>query len=149
MKIEFKRVHTTQNIIISSFILIIGIVTYFFHTAFGIFLIIVGLAMLVFYKTGYKALDNKIMLKREQIDICKRSREQVISFLNGAESIGKLQKPTDNGLVYIELFYNREHHVGYAQVFDYIDYSYEPITSIIQLEGNKADIFISICTDIN
>ena len=43
----------------------------------------------------------------------------------------------------MEVYYNVDASIAYAQLFDFSNYTYEPATEIVELRGPKADKLIS------
>ena len=57
MEINFKRVHTGKDLIISAIVLAAGIGLFFVNKGLGIVLCLCGILMLLLYKAGYKRTE--------------------------------------------------------------------------------------------
>ena len=49
----------------------------------------------------------------------------------------------NGGVIRLEVYYNADASLAYAQLFDFSNYTYEPATGIVELRGPKADKLIT------
>ena len=144
METKFKRVHTPKNIITSIVVLAAGIGLYFVQAALGIFLIICGILMLLFFKSGYKKVgDGNTVLTKMSMDVASEYRQSIIDFLNGMDVEPVINKKGLGGIDLLEIYFNRETGVAYAQLFVFSNYQYKPETEIFELHKPQSDKLIS------
>ena len=144
MENNFKKVHIGKDLAISSIIFIAGVGLYFINKGASVCLATCGLLMLLLYKKGYKKDGQDIVFTRRADTICKYCRSSIIDFLNGKTTTPAIKKGHDGGCVYLEVYYNQGEKIAYAQLFDFCNYSYKPVTEIVELRGDKVDTLISI-----
>ena len=143
MEINFKKVHTVKDLVISAIVLLAGIGLFFVHKGLGITLALCGLAMLFLYKAGYKKDGQDIVLQKKSEDLCKSCRQSILDYLNGKDVTPQIKKGDEGGSVRLDIYYNAAAEIAYAQLFDFRNYAYEPETEVIELHSPKADKLIS------
>ena len=142
MEIKFKSVHTVKDLVISATILAAGIGLYFVNAGLGVVIAVCGLLMLLFYKSGHKREGEGIVLKKKAFDIAYHCRDSVKGFLEGKDVEPELDTKENGGVVRLEIYYNTDAAVAYAQLFDFSSYTYEPATEIVELRGQRAEKLI-------
>ncbi len=40
----------------------------------------------------------------------------------------------------MDVYFNKSERVAYVQAFDFCNYTYEPVTEVVELEGNRAEM---------
>ena len=143
MDINFKKVHTGKDLAISSIVLLAGIGLFFVNKGLGVCIAICGLAMFFICKGGHKIDGEGVLLIKYSEDICKSCRGSLMDFINGKGVAPMVKKGDDGGSVRLDVYYNKAESVAYAQLFDFCNYAYEPVTDIVRFDGDKADILIS------
>lgn len=143
MNNNFKKVHTVKDLTITIMVLITGIGIFFTNELAGGCIVFCALAMLIFYKNGYKKDGHGILLKRKSKNLCKCFRSSIIDFLNGKDIIPEIKEGFEGGSVRLDVYYNRKAGIAYAQLFDFQNYSCEPETDLIELQFPRADELIS------
>lgn len=143
MEIQFKKVHTAKDLIISAFVVIAGVGLYFVNAGLGGVIGVCGILMLVFYKDCYKRDGEDIRLKKKALDVSHSCRESLKSFLAGKDVEPEVDTKALGGVIRLEVYYNVDASIAYAQLFDFSNYTYEPATEIVELRGPKADKLIS------
>lgn len=143
MEINFKKVHTGKDLAISTIVLLAGIVLFFVNKGLGICIAVCGLFMLLCYKGGFKKDGQDIVLTKKSEDLCKGCKSSIVDFLSGRDCAPSIEKGNEGGSVRLEIFYNKTERIAYAQLFDFCNYNYEPLTEVIELKGDKADILIA------
>lgn len=144
MKINFRKVHTAQDLIISAVIISAGAGLLFLNTGLGVIVIFCGVMSLLFYKAGYRRGDGDgPVFSKEAIDVAVSCRQSIKDFLDGKDVDPQLDPPGTGGVVRVEVYFNRKDRVAYAQLFDFANYAYEEATDIVELQSPQSDRFIS------
>ena len=143
MEINFKKVHTVKDLAISTIILLAGIGLFFVNEGLGITIAVCGLAMFFLYKGGYKKDGQGIVLQKKSEDLCKCCKPSVVEYLNGKDVTPQIKKGNEGGSVRLDVYYNADAGLAYAQLFDFRNYTYEPETDVVELHSPKADKLIS------
>ena len=65
-------------------------------------------------------------------------RNSLLDYLNGKDVEPEVQQSGTGGVVRLEVYYNADAEVAYAQLFNFSNYSYEAATDIVELRGPKA-----------
>ena len=142
MEIKLKKVHTFKDLVISAFVLAAGIGLYFVNAGLGVTVALCGLLLLVFYKAGYKREGEDIVLRKVALDASHSCRDSLKGFLDGVDVEPKIDKSTLGGIIRIEMYYNADAAIAYAQLFDFSNYTYEPATELVELRGPRAEQLI-------
>ena len=144
MEYNFKKVHTGKDLAISTIVLLTGVGLFFVNKGLGICIGICGLFMYLAYKGGYKKDGQGILLTRKSEDICKACRTSIVEFLEGKNTVPTIKQGNEGGSIRLDVYFNKDEQVAYAQLYDFCNYTYEPATGIIELKGDKADKLISL-----
>lgn len=140
MEIQLKKVHTGKDLAISGLLFAAGIGLYFVNAGLGIVLALCGAAMLLLWKTGYKHDSDGPVLTKAALDVAHSCRQGLKDYLEGKDADPKLTQPgTNEGVVRMEIYYNKAAGVAYAQLFDFSSYEYEPATQLVELHSPRAD----------
>ena len=143
MEINFKKVHTVKDLAISTIVLLAGIGFFFVNKGLGITVAVCGFAMFFLNKGGYKKDGQGIVLQKKSEDLCKACKASVVEYLNGKDVTPQIKKGNEGGCVRLDVYYNADEGIAYAQLFDFRGYAYEPETDVIELHSPKADKLIS------
>ena len=141
---EFKirKVHTVLDLVISAVVLAAGVGLYFVLPGWGILFALIGILLFTFYKRANMCVGDKTLLKEKTLDLATDIREQLTAFLSGQADIPELTPSGEDEHLYLEVYYNADAAVVYAQLFDFSNYTYEPATEIVELRGEKAEKLI-------
>ena len=142
MEFKFKKVHTAKDLIISTLVIIAGVGLYFVNQELGGVIGVCGLLLLVFYKAGYKREDEGILLTKKALDVSHSCRDSLKNFLEGKEVEPQIDTTAIGGIIRLEVYYNADAAIAYAQLFDFSNYTYEAATGIVELRGPKAEKLI-------
>lgn len=142
MEIKIKSVHTVKDLVISAIVLAAGIGLFFVHEGLGGVIGICGLLMLLFYKTGHKREGENIVLQKKALDIAHHCRDSIKGYLDGKDVEPEIDTRETGGVVRLEIYYNTNAAVAYAQLFDFSNYTYEAATEIVELRGPRAEKLI-------
>ena len=143
MDIHFKKVHTAKDLIISFLVLAAGVGLYFVNAGLGVFIGACGILMLLFYKAAFKKVGNDTILTKKAIDVASSCRSSLLDYLNGKDVDPEIQQPGAGGVIRLEVYFNKDAGVAYAQLFNFSNYTYEAATEMIELHSPKADKLIS------
>lgn len=150
MQANFKRVHTAEDLIVSSFLVVVGVGLFFANKGLGVFFIACGLLSAIFYKKGYVKLPQArsdtgrpLCLRRKSLELDKRCRSSVLDFLSGLSDNVELSQTGAGGSVLLEVWYNRKASLAYVQLYDFRDCAYEKASEVVKLEGERASGLIS------
>lgn len=144
MEYNFKKVHTGKDLAISTIVLLAGVGLFFVNKGLGICIGICGLLMYLVYKGGYKKDGKGILLTRKSEDICKACRTSIVEFLEGKNTVPTIKQGNEGGSIRLDVYFNKDEQVAYAQLYDFCNYTYEPATGIVELKAEKADKLISL-----
>ena len=135
---DFKRVYTPRDFVIFAILLAVGISAYFISQGLGITIAICALARLAL-KSGYKESSNGPTLKRRKIDLTTTIRQEWKDYLGGRDIEIRIEGPqSESGALLLELYYNKEAEVAYAQLYEFVNYSYEKVTELTPLKDERA-----------
>ena len=143
METHFKNVRTPKDLINSCISIIVGIALYFVSPGFGIFFAAGGLLLLLFCKSGYKASNEGPVLKKKTIEVAHSCRQSLIDFLDGKDVEPELNRSGAGSILRLEAYFSKEAGVAYVQLFDYINYTYEKATELVELHSPQADKIIN------
>ncbi len=143
MEIKLKKVHTVKDLVISAIVLVAGIGLYFVNAGLGVTIAACGLLLLVFYKAGYKREGEDVVLRKAALDVSHSCRDSLKGFLEGKDVEPEVNTNINGGVIRLEVYYNADAAIAYAQLFDFSNYTYEPATEIVELRGPKAEKLIS------
>lgn len=143
MEYKLKPVHTGKDLVISAVILAAGIGLFFVNAGLGVVIAVCGLLMLLLYKTGHKREGENVVLRKKALDIAHHCRESLKGFLDGKDVEPEIDTDENGGIIRLEIYYNADAAVAYAQLFDFSNYTYEPATEIVELRGPRAEKLIA------
>lgn len=143
MEIKLKKVHTAKDLVISAMVLAAGIGLYFVNAGLGITIALCGLLLLIFYKAGLKREGEGIVLRKAALDVSHSCRDSLKGFLDGKDVEPQIDRTALGGIVRLEVYYNADAGIAYAQLFDFSNYTYEPATELVELRGSRAEKLIS------
>ena len=143
METIFKSVHTTKDLAISGSILIAGICLLFINAGLGVLFTVLGLAMLCMFKKGYRKDGQGSVLTRQSEEICMECKAQILDFLNGKDVKPEIKKGNSGGTIRLDAYFHKAEGLTYVQLFEYRNYTYEPLTKVVELHSPKTEIIVS------
>ena len=143
MEIKFKKVHTAKDLIISILVIAAGVGLYFVNEGLGFVIGVCGLLLLLFYKAAYKKVGDDTLLTKKALDVASFCRNSLLDYLSGKDVEPEVKQPGAGGVVRLEVYFNKEAGVAYAQLFDFSNYTYEAATDMVELHSPKAEILIN------
>lgn len=144
MEIKMKRVHTPKDLTISAVIVAAGIGLFFLNGGLGGVVAACGLLLLLFYKSGYKREGENTVLTKKALETAHSNLEPLKAFLEGKDVDLVLKAVDGTGIIRLEVYYNAEASVAYAQLFTFSNYSYVEATPMVELRGSRAEKLISL-----
>lgn len=138
MEFKFKKVHTAKDLIISILVIAAGVGLYFVNEGLGGVIGVCGLLLLLFYKAAYKKIGDDTLLTKKALDVASSCRNSLLDYLNGKDVEPEVQQPGAGGVVRLEVYFNKEAGVAYAQLFNFSNYAYEAATDTVELQGPRA-----------
>lgn len=116
---EFKirKVHTVLDLVISAVVLAAGVGLYFVLPGWGILFALIGILLFTFYKRANMCVGDKTLLKEKTLDLATDIREQLTAFLSGQADIPELTPSGEDEHLYLEVYYNADASVAYAQLY--------------------------------
>lgn len=131
MEKEFSRVRSAFDIILSSVLLVLGVILVALPTSasvniVGFFLIFTGLILFLVLKTTYKLAGTKETYKKKEAFFAQSKRDSLSAAI--ASDPGKVdlsEENKGNGLR-LDVFYSAKSGKAYVRLYEYIPYRYEP-----------------------
>lgn len=142
MEFKFKKVHTVKDLIVSILVIAAGVGLYFVNQGLGGVIGVCGLLLLLFYKAGYKREGEGILLTKKALDVSHSCRDSLKGLLEGKEVEPQIDTTAIGGIIRLEVYYNADAAIAYAQLFDFSNYTYEAATENVELRGPKAEKLI-------
>ena len=143
MKIKFIKVHTFKDLTFSILGIFVGAALFFLHAGLGLFIAVCGVFTLLFWKTGYKVEGDDTLLRRQLLDLSQSCRPSIMDFLSGKDVVPDIRTGNEGGVVQLEVWYSDTAKVAYARLYDFVNYTYEQATDIVELHDARADRLIS------
>ncbi|MBR6064566.1 MAG: hypothetical protein IKP54_10480 [Bacteroidales bacterium] len=142
MENKFSKTHAYKDLIISGIILILGIVLIYFNTVLGIIIIAGSLLSFLFYKSGYRYDNQRVLLHKKSLEISRKCQQSILDFLNGNSSDLTIVPGNEGGTLLLEVWYNKQENIAYAQLFVYQELVFQKITDLIHLQSTNAQKLI-------
>ncbi len=142
MENKLNKTHAYKDLIVSGIILIIGIMLIYFNTVLGVTIIAVGLLSFLFYKSGYRYDNQGVLLCKKSMEVSRKSQQSILDFLNGNSSELTIVPGNEGGTLLLEVWYNRQENIAYAQLSVYQELGFQKITDLINLQSTNAQKLI-------
>lgn len=140
MNKEFAKVRTMTDKMISSLVLISGILLIVLPTAasvktMGCFVIAVGILLLVILKTGWQDTETKERYGKKNLHFPKKDKAEILSALeNHIDDIDMLDEGKGEGLR-MDIYYNK--HKAFINLSEFVPYNYEPISPTFEYPADR------------
>ena len=141
MNKEFIKVRTITDITISSILLISGIILVALPTSvsvniFGFFAFIIGVLLLAILKTGWLDIETKERYCLKHRYFPKNRKNEILNALeNNIDSIDISDE--DNEGLRVDIYYNKQNHKAFIDLFEYVPYNYERIAPTVEYTIDK------------
>ena len=142
MEKNFIRVRSAKDIVIFSLLIIAGGIMAVIPATDalnlgGYCLIVIGAALALFLKSGYKDVDTKELYVRKEFLFPKEMKVAILSALVSIPDSIELSRNGESQALKLELFYCKKSGKAYLQLFEYIPYQYEVCSEIYEYEISK------------
>ena len=114
----------------------------FVNKAIGIVMIIAGVLLIIFFKSGYRYNNQGALLCKKSKEWSKKCQQSVLDFLNGKSQELKTTSGNDGGTILLEAWYNKTENIAYAQLFVFEDLHFQKATDLVELQSSKAQQLI-------
>ena len=141
MNKEFIKVRTITDITISSILLISGIILVALPTSvsvniFGFFAFITSVLLLAILKTGWLDIETKERYCLKHRYFPKNRKNEILNALeNNIDSIDISDE--DNEGLRVDIYYNKQNHKVFIDLFEYVTYNYERIAPTVEYTIDK------------
>lgn len=142
MNKNFSKIRTITDVMISSILLVSGIVLVVLPTSvsvnvFGLLALIVGVLLLAVLKTGWQDTATKEHYCKKYMYFPKSSKTEILDAL--AHHVEDIDAPGDgkNGELRMDVYYNKQSHKAVICLFEYVPYSYEPVSPALECTTDK------------
>lgn len=148
MEKEFCRVRSAKDIIIWSFLVSAGCALVAFPTpvsinVLGLFMVITGMILGFILKTGYRGSESGEMYCKQERFFSKNCKPELENAIAKSPCKVNLANENKGNGLRLDIYYNRKSGKAYAQLFEYVPYTYEPCSCIYEHELSKVNHLIS------
>ena len=143
MNSQFIKIHTIKVLAISGIVLAAGAGLFFIKKDLGAVIFGCGILLLILFKSGYKHKGSNVVLKHKMQDLSKSCRNSLIDFLSGKDIDPEIKPGNEGGTILLEVWYNKQEGITYAQLSDFSNYTYVKATELVELHSPKSDKLIS------
>ena len=144
MEKKIKRTWSVRDILISVIIAAIGVALLFTKSdsmfILGIVLIIFGGVLLLCLRTSFRLDTEQGAFRRKTANYPKTCKGDIIAFLEGKSD--KMVKEAPGSLL-LYVYYRPDMSWGFAELNDYEDYEYKPITDLLTLTSEQVKTILS------
>lgn len=137
MNKEFIRVRTLTDIVVSSILLISGIVLVVLPTSvsviyFGFFVLITGAVLQITLKNGWQDKETQECYCKKEIFFSKNSKAKILNALEKhVENVDISDEDKGEGLR-MDIYYNKHSRKAFIRLFEYVPYNYESIFPTVE-----------------
>ena len=150
-KIKAKRVYKLSDIAISSGITIIGILLTLLVPSIlglGICLILTGLCVFPFFKTGYRIPGQKEMFSHKNYLLPQECKSDIAAYIEGKSEALDID-PFQKGGLLLEQYYLKNGSKMFAQLFDYSTGVYSAQCELTEINKEKLESILKYQSDSN
>ena len=136
MENKFIRVRSTRDILISGTSIIIGLALVSLPTSesvniFGFFLLFAGAILAAVLKTGYKHIETGLKYCKSERYFSHDMHEEIKKKIASPDKIA-IQEEDKGTSLRLDVYYNKSAGSVYAQLYEYVPYTYEPCSKIYE-----------------
>lgn len=140
MQSSFKRTWSAKDLIISIGTALVGVAIIFmtsgWFSAIGTLILVVGICLIPCMRSSYHK-DGKAYRKAE-FNIPRDEKAGLLEFFDGTSDKLDLTETVGQGGSLLEVYWSKGGSV-FAQLFEFVDFSYAPQSELIELTGKKAE----------
>ena len=137
--ITAKRVYKFSDIAISGGITLIGILLFLLiptTLGLGIFLILTGLCVFPFLKTGYRIPGQKEVFSHKDYLLPQECKSDIAAYIEGESETLDID-PFLNGGLLLKQYYLKDGSKMFVQLFDYSTGVYSAQSELSEISGEK------------
>ena len=141
MEKNFIRVRSVKDIIISTALILSGIVLVALPTSTGInilgfFMMLIGLLLFFTLKSSYKDEETGIKYHKKEKYFEGHKRDELSSAIarRNCKCRVDLSEENKGNTLRLDIYYNKQAGKAYMQIFEYIPYTYEPYSTFYEHE---------------
>ena len=147
MEMNFIRVRSVKDIIVSTSLVISGSALLLLPTGTGVnlagfFMIFAGLFTAIMLRTGYKHDETGVRYQKKEHYFQHDMKNVISSALESRPSSLDLTQVNKGNAVKLDIYYSKTSGKAYLQLFEYIPYRYEPCSRIYEHDMTKVDKLI-------
>ncbi|MBR6660670.1 MAG: hypothetical protein IKL26_02280 [Bacteroidales bacterium] len=142
MEKRFIRIHSIQDIIISSSLVVIGLALIIIPTGVGvsiagIFVIIMGIVLALTMKRDYKDRESGERYKKIEQYFPQAMRGDLLRVIENNPERISLPKENKEDTLKMDIYYNRKCDKAFIQLFEYVPYQYNECSKMYEHKLNK------------
>ncbi len=140
--VNIKKTRSAKDIIVTLVFLAAGVALLFCsESMFILGLTVILFAVILFFamKSSYVIEGKDGSFKRKIANFPKTKKEELVSFLEGRS--GKAVPEAPGGLL-LYVYYRSDKSSGFAQIFDFENYQYSPITEMLPLGAEQVKALV-------
>ena len=136
MENRFIRVRSSKDVVISSICIILGIILLIMPASasvniFGFFLLSAGIIFSVVLKSGYKDVETGIKYCKSERYFSHEMHEEIKKKIASPGKINTQEEDKGTSLR-LDVYYNKSAGTVYAQLYEYVPYTYEPCSEVYE-----------------
>ena len=133
MEKTFSRVYSAKDITIILSLIIGGCILILLPTAssiniLGFFMIITGIILAIFMKTGYKDDETGVRYCKTEHFFSSSKRDDLKKAISGSLKKSDLSQEDAGSSLRMDIYHSSKSGKAYIQLLEYIPHSYEPFT---------------------
>ena len=140
--VNIKKTRSVKDIIITLLFLAAGVALLFCSDSMfilGCTLIVFAAILFLAMKSSYVIEGKEGSFRRKTANYPKTKKEEVVSFIEGRST--KVPAEAPGGLL-MYIYYRRDKSAGFAQINDFDQYQYKPITEMIPLNAGQVKALV-------
>ena len=133
MEKTFSRVYSAKDITIILILIICGSILILLPTAsslniLGFFMIIAGIILAIFMKTGYKDDETGVRYCKTEHFFSSSKRDDLKKAIAGNPNKADLSQEDAGSALRMDIYHSAKSGKAYIQLLEYIPHNYEPFT---------------------
>ena len=140
--VNIKKTRSAKDFIITLLFLAAGVGLLFCSDSMfilGCTLIAFAVILFLAMKSSYVIEGKEGSFKRKTANYLKTKKEELVSFLEGKSD--KVVSEAPGGLL-MYVYYRRDKSAGFAQINDFDQYMYKPITEMLPLNAGQVKALV-------
>lgn len=140
--VNIKKTRSAKDFIITLLFLAAGVALLFCSDSMfilGCTLIVFAAVLFLAMKSSYVIEGKEGSFRRKTANYPKTKKEEVVSFIEGRST--KVPAEAPGGLL-MYIYYRRDKSAGFAQINDFDQYQYKPITEMIPLNAGQVKALV-------